>query len=204
MTIPAWTSRLDPHPPGHDLGHGLESADENARRNSPKADDYIQGPLPLQDMSVPCAPAAAELPPAIVLDTHVLLDWLVFRDARLRPLEAALVAGHLRWIAVPAMRDEWDAVLARGVGADRGVAAADVDAAWARHVHWHAPTPEAVGLRHRCSDPSDQKFIDLALHAGARWLLSRDRAVLKLARRARPFGVEITTPETWSARLGLP
>jgi predicted nucleic acid-binding protein len=49
----------------------------------------------------------------------------------------------------------------------------------------------------RCTDTDDQKFIDLALAHGARWLLSRDRAVLKLGRRTRVLGLEVLTPEIW-------
>ena len=57
--------------------------------------------------------------------------------------------------------------------------------------------PAALGLQ--CSDPDDQKFLDLAHAQGAGWLLSRDRAVLKLARRAARFSLTITVPEGWSA-----
>ena len=53
----------------------------------------------------------------------------------------------------------------------------------------------------RCTDPDDQKFIDLALSLPGATLLSRDRAVLKLARRARPLGMTIVTPQAWSATL---
>jgi predicted nucleic acid-binding protein len=35
----------------------------------------------------------------------------------------------------------------------------------------------------RCSDPDDQKFIELASASGAQILVSKDRAVLKLRRR---------------------
>ena len=44
----------------------------------------------------------------------------------------------------------------------------------------------------RCTDPDDQKFLDLALHAHAKWLVSRDKALLRLARKARPLGLERT------------
>jgi predicted nucleic acid-binding protein len=54
-----------------------------------------------------------------------------------------------------------------------------------------------MGLQ--CSDRDDQKFLALAHAEGARWLLSRDRAVLKLARRAKHFGILISVPERWSA-----
>ncbi len=43
-------------------------------------------------------------------------------------------------------------------------------------------------------------FLDLAHAAGARWLLSRDRAVLRLARRAAALGLVIAKPEDWPDR----
>jgi predicted nucleic acid-binding protein len=51
--------------------------------------------------------------------------------------------------------------------------------------------------RLRCTDPDDQKFIDAAI-VSAQWLISRDRAVLKLARRAAALGLRIVTPERWA------
>jgi predicted nucleic acid-binding protein len=38
-------------------------------------------------------------------------------------------------------------------------------------------------------------FIDLALAHRARWLLTRDKALLSLARPARVLGVEILKPQ---------
>jgi predicted nucleic acid-binding protein len=49
----------------------------------------------------------------------------------------------------------------------------------------------------RCKDPDDQVFIDLALHVGARWLFTKDAALLKLARRARQRGVGVTSLQQW-------
>jgi predicted nucleic acid-binding protein len=45
----------------------------------------------------------------------------------------------------------------------------------------------------RCSDPDDQKFIELAGASGAQALVSKDRAVLKLRRRCAPH-FRIMTP----------
>ena len=53
----------------------------------------------------------------------------------------------------------------------------------------------------RCSDIDDQKFIDLAVAARAVALLSADRAVLRLARRASAWGLAITTVERWRPEL---
>jgi predicted nucleic acid-binding protein len=105
----------------------------------------------------------------------------------------------VRWLASTAMRDELAHVLARGI-ADRR-SAPDPAALWSTWDRLAVPT-EAVALagpatRLRCTDANDQIFIDLALGHGARWLLSRDRAVLKLARRARLLGLAVTTPDTW-------
>ncbi|WP_418317397.1 PIN domain-containing protein [Piscinibacter sakaiensis] len=138
--------------------------------------------------------------PGIVLDTNVVLDWLVFRDPACQALAAAIESGAVRWLAAGALRDELDDVLGRGVGAERQPDRAAIEAAWLRHavIHPAAVPAAAMARRCRCSDPDDQKFIDLALAHGARWLLSRDRAVLKVAREARLFGLEIVAPSNWT------
>lgn len=136
------------------------------------------------------------LPPAVVIDTNVLLDWLVFREAGCMPLVEALEAGRLRWIATPPMRDELGFALNRRMVRSWAPDLALVDSTWSRLAAMvQAPAPTLVP-RLRCTDPDDQMFIDLALHQ-ARWLITRDRAVLKLARRAAALGVTFTTPERW-------
>lgn len=138
-------------------------------------------------------------PPGIVIDTQVVMDWLVFRDARVHALTAALTAGALRWLVAPAMRDEIRHVLGRGVAAayapDLGFIEAQFDA---HALAVDAPPQQPLAGRLVCRDPDDQKFIDLALSAGARWLVSRDKAVLALAKRARPRGLLILKPEHWT------
>lgn len=138
-------------------------------------------------------------PPIVILDTNVVLDWLVFRNPVCAALAAAIVAGKLRWIATRAMRDELAHVLARG---HLDVWAPDPASLWA---HWDlhctemaTPAPTGPSARLRCSDPDDQKFIDLAVACRARWLLSNDRAVLKLARRLRKQDVDALAPDRWA------
>jgi predicted nucleic acid-binding protein len=140
----------------------------------------------------------APVPPSLILDTNIVLDWLVFRNTEFASLEAAIHSAEVRWLATGAMRQELEYVLA-GRRFDRW--APDLPAlwsAWDRHCI-EVPPPAAgssVG-RPRCTDPDDQKFIDLAIAESARWLVSRDRAVLKVARRLRPFGVEVVVPLHW-------
>ncbi len=58
----------------------------------------------------------------------------------------------------------------------------------------HSSVPEAERARlPACRDPDDQKFLEAALNSRADFLLTKDRALLDLARRPLPF--RILTPE---------
>ncbi|WP_422009925.1 putative toxin-antitoxin system toxin component, PIN family [Roseateles sp.] len=158
------------------------------------------GKLPTMDIVTPPAPdigrPGADPRPAIVVDTQVVMDWLVFNDPRVAPLAAALTSGALRWLVAPAMRDELRHVLSRGVASRYAPDLALIEAQFDAHgqaVDAVEPSPRLL-----CRDPDDQKFIDLALALGARWLVSRDKALLALAKRARPRGLAILKPEQWS------
>jgi len=150
----------------------------------------------LTDAPDGAAQAQADTRPAIVVDTQVVMDWLVFNDPRVQALATALTSGALRWLVAPAMRDELCHVLGRGVAAryapDLSFIEAQFDA-YAEGVEAVEPSPRLV-----CRDPDDQKFIDLALGRNARWLVSRDKALLALAKRAKPRGLVILKPELWT------
>jgi len=137
-------------------------------------------------------------PSSIVLDTNVVLDWLLFRNSGCDALNAALVAGDVRWIASAAMREELAHVLARGTLEKWRPDLAALWARWDRHcTEVPAAPPLGPAAALRCSDPDDQKFIDLAVACNARWLLSHDRAVQRLARQLLDRGVTVTTPAAW-------
>jgi predicted nucleic acid-binding protein len=137
-------------------------------------------------------------PPIAVLDTNVVLDWLLFRNAGCAALVASVESGQVRWCATASMREELARVLSRG---HLAAWTPDPDAVWAQWERWccevapHAP-PDPTRVP-RCTDPDDQPFVDLALGIQARWLVSRDRAVLALGRRLRPMGVRALVPEGW-------
>lgn len=141
-------------------------------------------------------------PHPAVLDTNVVLDWLWFDDARVHALSHRVRGGALHWCGTASMREELVAVLDRG---SLPVRARTVTAVLADYDRWCTPYPGPVPARAstslRCTDVDDQKFIDLALTLagtnGAAMLLSRDRAVLRLARQARMHGLWIGPPERW-------
>lgn len=133
----------------------------------------------------------------MVLDTNVVLDWLVFRNPDGRPLFDAIERRELRWLVTEAMRDELLHVLGRGIAAAYSPNLFEIAESW-RQLSETVLSPQLQGdaTRLRCTDTDDQKFIDLAV-AEARWLVSRDRAVLKLARRAGRLGLQVIPPGRW-------
>lgn len=138
-------------------------------------------------------------PAAAVLDTNAVLDVHLFADPDAARLREALAGGWLRWLATSEMLAELAAVLVRPFGSrwDAQRERLLADTTWACPTDlWSQSTPADDALR--CTDPSDQKFIDLALHAGARWLITRDRALLALSRRAAARGLAIVSPRDWT------
>ena len=140
--------------------------------------------------------------PSAVLDTNTVLDWLVFQDPSTEELARRIEAGHLAWRATPAMRREFERVLPRPSLARWVPDAARAAVAWDRHARLEPLEPPRGPLA--CADPDDQVFIDFALQHRCTWLVSRDRALLRLARRAAAWGVEVLTPQAWMARAAAP
>ncbi|HXD43004.1 MAG TPA: putative toxin-antitoxin system toxin component, PIN family [Ramlibacter sp.] len=129
-------------------------------------------------------------PQLLVLDTNVVLDLLVFGDPATQPLQAALASGQLDWLATPAMRDELLRVLDYPHIAPRlassGLAASEVLLRFDRQARIvEAPARAPVS----CSDPDDQKFIDLAVRHQC-LLLSKDAAVLALGKKLAALQVD--------------
>jgi uncharacterized protein len=140
------------------------------------------------------SPAA---PAPLVLDTNAALDWLVFNDAGMAPLAAAIQAGQVTWMATPRMREEllrtlsYPSLAKWKPDCERTLTAFD---RWTKR----CAEPERSGHGPLlCSDPDDQVFIDLAVAARARWLVTHDRALHRLRRPAARMGVQLLRPSDW-------
>lgn len=136
-----------------------------------------------------------------VLDTNAVLDWLVFDDAPMQTAAALLRAGRARWIHTRAMLDELADVLTREPVTRRARACSEAllrraEQAAAAHGLLLPAAPRGPWA---CSDPDDQMFIDLALQARASVLLTRDKALLELARRVDGTGLRILRPAAFAA-----
>lgn len=142
--------------------------------------------------------------PRVVIDSNIVLDWLVFRDPRVRTLAAAVESGAVRWLVCPRMVKELGHVWRRSALARWAPDGAVLDAALQQHsLRLDDPPDEAPPPGWRCRDRDDQVFLDLARTQQAQALFSRDRALLKLARKAAATGLQITQPERWNAWPGL-
>jgi len=141
----------------------------------------------------------------LVLDTNVWLDWLVFDEPTLAPLRAAQAAGRVQIVIDEACEAELVRVLAYDLGKHTIGAEAQAECiARCRRVAKRVDvtaiataSSAAVAALPRCSDPDDQKFLELARAAQAHVLVTKDQALLDLARRKLPF--RIAAPQALGA-----
>ena len=138
------------------------------------------------------------------VDTNVLLSLWVFDDSRFAPLRAAVECGD--WLA---LTDEYClAEFKRVLGYDQFGLEPDRQArVFSRYA---AVATMASGRKAflkplpRCADRDDQKFLELARNADAGWLVTADKALLKMARRDKLAGLfRIVTPDAVLAGMRL-
>ena len=140
-------------------------------------------------------------PPTLVLDTNAWLDLLVFRDAAVDGLAAAVREGRLRIATDARAHHELERVLRYEVlaldAADAGAMARE-----ARSLACVVEVPPL--LLPRCRDPDDQMFLEIAAAARAALLLTRDAELLRLApRMRREHGIRIARPAAWRDALAI-
>lgn len=143
------------------------------------------------------------MPPRLVLDTNVCLDLLVFGDPRVAALDAALRDGAIVAVTRADCRAEWQRVLRYPpFGFDEATRTRHETAFDARVACLTESelTPRSDVRLPRCKDADDQKFLELAWQSRAVALVTRDDALLALAKRAQRDGLfAILTPQAWSA-----
>lgn len=136
----------------------------------------------------------------LVLDTNVVLDWLVFQHPELEPLRSGVREGRVVVCTHALVLEELRLVLdfpqlERRVADARAVlesyraqtSMTNLDpAVLLDNDHFPQGFP-------RCRDPDDDKFLALAYHAKVDALVSKDKALLKLRKRSKRFGFSILT-----------
>ena len=136
----------------------------------------------------------------LVLDTNVWLDWLVFDDPAIAAIKAAVAAKRAEVFIDAACEAELERALGYDLGKKRTLDAAGRDGClavcrrMARRIDSAVTEAERAQLP-ACRDPDDQKFLEAALASRAEFLLTKDRALLDLARRVTHF--RIVAPEAF-------
>ncbi len=143
-----------------------------------------------------------------VLDTNVVIDWLVFDDPFMSPLRTSVRDGRVVVITHQPAVDELRRVLS--------YRALKLSTARQNEVlrEYETRTTHAAGQdglpderSHlpkgfpRCRDSDDDHFLELAYRARAHALVSRDEAVLATGRRCRMFGFSVLTVEQLMAAI---
>lgn len=139
----------------------------------------------------------------VVFDTNVLLSLFVFADSRFAPLRGEVAAGHWLALTSPPCLAEYRRVLTYplfDLTEERQEAAynAYLDLACVIDA-----MPQGAVALPKCRDKDDQKFLELARDGQADWLVTADKALLRLRRGQRLAQLfHILTPdETLSALL---
>jgi putative PIN family toxin of toxin-antitoxin system len=135
----------------------------------------------------------------LVLDTNIWLDWLVFDDPSVAPLRERVERGQAEIFIDEACEAELERVLGypfqkRFLDGDRQRAClAECRRIARRIVAGAAPKPALP----KCGDPDDQKFLEAALAAGADFLVTKDLALIALARAVekRALSFRIVRPQ---------
>lgn len=141
------------------------------------------------------------IPNRIVLDTNVCLDLFVFRDPRWSKLLSAMKEGAVQAVTRDDCRMEWLIVLHYPHlpldEASRAQSTLEFDSLITCLPASELVLPLPVRLP-VCSDSDDQKFLELARDARAEVLITKDKALLKLARKNVKSGLfKIQLPEAW-------
>ncbi len=119
----------------------------------------------------------------VVLDTNIWLDWLVFGDPGVAPLRAAVEEGRIEVFIDEACEAELERVL--GYSLQKKVldaAKRQACMAQCRKIAARIDAKITATPLPQCRDPDDQKFLEAAAAAGADFLVTKDHALLELAR----------------------
>ena len=127
----------------------------------------------------------------VVLDTNILLDIFVFNDERALHLKKVLFDKTRHFVASQKTIEEFADVISRPLFKLDEEAQAAILAQWQSIAEQQddsnlAPAPL------KCQDPDDQIFLDLAYQLRPTILISKDNAVLQIARKAASEDILIT------------
>jgi putative PIN family toxin of toxin-antitoxin system len=150
-------------------------------------------------------------PRRLVLDTNVVIDWLVFDDPFMNPLRHGVTEGRIAVLThEPAVMELKRVLGYRQLKLDEARQVDVFTRYQSQATMYSMPAPFSLqnlllpGGFPRCRDRDDEHFLALAYHANADALVSRDNAVFGLKSRAAKFGMTILNVQEMIALLSGP
>ena len=161
--------------------------------------------------ATPTASGNADHALKLVIDTNVVLDWLVFRDPGVADLQRAVSERRVQLVTHQPALDELRRVLAypqcklqlseqqqRVELYQSATESAELPGGFSLN---NLLLPPGFPL---CRDPDDQHFLALAYHVRADGLITKDKDLLRMRRRAHKFGVTVLSPLQLQSTLRSP
>ncbi len=143
------------------------------------------------------------IPWRLVVDTNVVLDLFHFKRPGTEPITHLIESGEALCFACLRTLIELQHVIPREHFRLDAEAAQTVFERYCAHTIVVADPEDMVDLP-QCKDASDQKFLALAVSVAAEYLLTRDKQLLRLAKRvSKVSALKIMTPEKFIAACGV-
>ena len=128
----------------------------------------------------------------VILDTNILLDIFVFDDQRATTLKESIIRGEIQAIASQKTLAEFADVLSRPVFKMDVSTQSDTLKYW-ESVAQMQDDSALASAPWKCQDPDDQIFLDLSYQFRPAILISKDSALLRIAKRASEESILITS-----------
>lgn len=144
---------------------------------------YLLGQEPVT-LHAPCI--------AVVCDTNLILDWFYWKNPQETPLLYQLKDSQLVCVRCEQTLLELADVIRRPQFSLTLSQQEKILQQWGELSRPVSITRNSPIL---CRDPNDQKFLDLAFSAKARFLLTKDKDLLRCARKTKAMHLAIGRPE---------
>ena len=141
------------------------------------------------------APTMGHLDPGAnlcIIDTNIALDLLLFHDKKSQFLFDLLKRDELIAVGHFDTFYEFADVICRAQFILDPETINELLNEW---VSLHTIVTETLPTNHYCKDTDDDKFFNLACVTGAKYLLSKDKKVLKAKGKAKRFNCLVLKPE---------
>ncbi len=143
------------------------------------------------------------VPPSIILDTNVCLDLFVFHDKHCNELLSIIKKGIVKVVTRYDCKNEWLRVLTYpSLSLNESIRQKCISEYNEMVSCCEFPQKNYSALP-VCTDEDDQKFLELAYDSNARFLLTKDKALLKLSKKTKTANLFQIIKPTQSGLISL-